>query len=225
MALGEAVPAADAVGLQVVPPARGHEGLEVGDGLDARVDVDDRPGRAWCCCWRCKAWADDVHCATSCRRLIGRERIVHHDLMPQRLRQSRRHAPRRRRTASADSRRNRAGSRPTADDRRSGPPPPAASGASSGWMVRRKWSRKISAGERSTQGTSGRSRARTSCSRHRKAGTQVTPDSISTTLRPGNLANTPSVDQARDLRLEALRLAGVVLDVEIVPAERRQRVV
>ena len=29
--------------------------------------------------------------------------------------------------------------------------------------------------------------------RHREAGSQVTPDSISTTFRPGNFTNTPSV--------------------------------
>jgi hypothetical protein len=52
--------------------------------------------------------------------------------------------------------------------------------------------RTISTGERSTQGTSERTPRQKFEKRHRKLGSQVTPDSISTILRPGNFANTPS---------------------------------
>src|ERR1051326_5952135 len=60
-------------------------------------------------------------------------------------------------------------------------------------MVMRKWSRKTSAGVRSTQGPSVRKPRQNFANRHRKAGTQVTPDSISTTLSLGYSANTPSL--------------------------------
>src|SRR5947207_3588049 len=66
-------------------------------------------------------------------------------------------------------------------------------GPSNGWMVRRKLSRTISGGERSTQGTSVRAPRQNFEKRHRKAGSQVTPDSINTTFSFGYLANTPSV--------------------------------
>ena len=98
------------------------------------------------------------------------------------------------------------------------------SGASNGWMVRRKLSRTISAGERSTQGISVRAPRQNFENRHRKPGSQVTPDSISTTFSFGYLANTPSVIRLVDLSLKALRLAGVVLDIVRRPAERRHRV-
>ena len=52
--------------------------------------------------------------------------------------------------------------------------------------------RMISDGGRSTQGTSTRTPFQVLLARHMKAGSQLTPDSISTTLRPGNLPNTPS---------------------------------
>ena len=50
----------------------------------------------------------------------------------------------------------------------------------------------IAAGSRSTQGTSTRTPRQVLLARHMNAGSQLTPDSISTTLRPGNLPNTPS---------------------------------
>src|SRR4051812_16112315 len=66
-------------------------------------------------------------------------------------------------------------------------------GPSNGWMVRRKLSRTISDGERSTQGTSVRAPRQNFEKRHRNPGSQVTPDSSSTTFSLGYLANTPSV--------------------------------
>src|SRR5205814_6553346 len=66
-------------------------------------------------------------------------------------------------------------------------------GPSNGWSVRRKLSRTISDGERSTHGTSVRAPRQNFEKRHRKPGSHVTPDSISTTFSLGYLANTPSV--------------------------------
>src|SRR5215212_6269108 len=66
-------------------------------------------------------------------------------------------------------------------------------GPSNGWMVSRKWSRTISDGERSTHGTSVRAPRQNLENRHRKPGSQVTPDSINTIFSFGYLANTPSV--------------------------------
>src|SRR5713101_7773111 len=70
--------------------------------------------------------------------------------------------------------------------------PAASGGASNGCVVRRMWSRMIAAGSRSIQGTSTRTPRQVLLARHMKAGSQLTPDSIKTTLRPGNLRNTPS---------------------------------
>ncbi len=50
----------------------------------------------------------------------------------------------------------------------------------------------IAAGSRSTQGTSTRTPRQVLLARHMKVGSQLTPDSISTTFNPGNLPNTPS---------------------------------
>src|ERR1043165_2922575 len=66
-------------------------------------------------------------------------------------------------------------------------------GPSNCWRVRRKLSRTISAGERSTHGTSVRAPRQNLEKRHRNPGSQVTPDSISTTFSLGYFANTPSV--------------------------------
>ena len=44
----------------------------------------------------------------------------------------------------------------------------------------------------STQGASTRTPRQVLLARHMKAGSQLTPDSISTTFSPGNLPNTPS---------------------------------
>src|SRR3954468_14142957 len=68
----------------------------------------------------------------------------------------------------------------------------ASPGASNGCIVTRKLSRMIAAGSRSTQGTSTRTPRQVLLARHMKAGSQLTPDSISTTLRSGYLPNTPS---------------------------------
>ena len=70
--------------------------------------------------------------------------------------------------------------------------PAASGGPSNGCVVTRIWSRMIAAGSRSTHGTSTRTPRQVLLARHMKAGSQLTPDSISTTLRPGNLPNTPS---------------------------------
>ena len=51
----------------------------------------------------------------------------------------------------------------------------------------------ISAGGRSIQGTSGRTPRHVLLVRHSRGGSQVKPDSISTTLSFGNFWNTPSV--------------------------------
>ena len=56
----------------------------------------------------------------------------------------------------------------------------------------------MSVGARSTQGTSMRRPRQNLVSRQRCAGSQVKPDSSSTTLRSGNLVNTPS-----QIRLES----------------------
>src|SRR3954453_11804278 len=69
----------------------------------------------------------------------------------------------------------------------------ALGGPSKGWRVSRNWSRTISDGERSTHGTSVRAPRQNLEKRHRKPGSQVTPDSISTILSFGYFANTPSV--------------------------------
>ena len=81
-----------------------------------------------------------------------------------------------------------------------------------------------SCGGRSTQGTSVRSPRQNFLIRHRNAGSQVTPDSISTTLRSGILGEHAFGDQAHDLRLKALGLGDVVLDVVARPAKRSDRV-
>jgi hypothetical protein len=58
--------------------------------------------------------------------------------------------------------------------------------------VKRTWSRTISEGGRSIQGTSGRTPRQVLLARHSQPGSQVKPDSIITALRRGNFWNTPS---------------------------------
>src|SRR5260370_29901537 len=70
--------------------------------------------------------------------------------------------------------------------------PFASGGLSNGCVVRRMWARMIAAASRSSHGTSTRTPRQVLLARHMKAGSQLTPDSISTTLRPGNFTNTPS---------------------------------
>ena len=65
-------------------------------------------------------------------------------------------------------------------------------GASQGCVVRRTLDRTMSVGARSTHGTSMRSPRQNFVSRQRCAGSQVKPNSSSTTFRSGNLVNTPS---------------------------------
>src|ERR1044071_8250784 len=98
-------------------------------------------------------------------------------------------------------------------------------GPSNGCRVSWKWSRTISDGERSTHGTSVRAPRQNLEKRHRKPGSQVTPDSISTTFSFGYFANTPSVMRLKVVLIESgvtwlPGLAGVVLDVGCRPAER-----
>ena len=68
----------------------------------------------------------------------------------------------------------------------------SSGGASPGCRVMRTCSRIRSAGGRSTQGTSARTPRQVLLARHRKLGSQVKPDSISTRRSAGNLAKTPS---------------------------------
>ena len=91
-------------------------------------------------------------------------------------------------------------------------------------MVRRTLLRTMSVGARSTHGTSMRSPRQNLVSRHRCAGSQVKPDSSSTTFRSGNLVNTPSQTSDGQRCLEGRGLRGVVLGVVGRPAERRDRV-
>ena len=58
--------------------------------------------------------------------------------------------------------------------------------------VRRTCSRAYSAGDFSSHGTSARTPRQVLLARHIQAGSQVTPDSISTTFSRGNSTNTPS---------------------------------
>ena len=60
------------------------------------------------------------------------------------------------------------------------------------WNVTARAEGQNVAGSASTQGTSTRTPRQVLLARHMKAGSQLTPDSISTTLRFGNLPNTPS---------------------------------
>ncbi len=69
---------------------------------------------------------------------------------------------------------------------------PKVGGASTGCKVMRTCSRTISLGGRSTHGVSVRVPRQVLSKRHRKGGSQVKPDSISTTIRRGNFWNTPS---------------------------------
>ncbi len=70
-------------------------------------------------------------------------------------------------------------------------------GASTGCSVKRTWSPTISAGARSTQGTSGRTPRQVLPARQNQLGSHVNPASLITTLRPGNLWNTPSATRLR----------------------------
>ena len=80
-------------------------------------------------------------------------------------------------------------SEPRCSSRR--PTASAVGGASNGCSVRRTWSRTISTGARSTQGTSMRRPRQNFDIRQQNAGSQLTPDSISTSFRRGKLTNTP----------------------------------
>ena len=88
-----------------------------------------------------------------------------------------------------------------------------------GCMVRRTLERTISAGARSTQGISMRSPRQNFVSRHRCAGSQVKPDSSSTTFRSGNLVNTPSQIRLESACWNAGGLRDVVLGVVGRPAD------
>src|ERR1700722_13152418 len=68
----------------------------------------------------------------------------------------------------------------------------AFGGASKGCEDTWTCSLAYSAGDFSSQGTSARTPRQVLLARHIQAGNQVTPDSISTTLRRGNSTNTPS---------------------------------
>ncbi len=116
--LGVAVAAAGAVGLQILPPARGHVGLEVVDALRPRMDVDIDQAELGLLPRARAGRSRSLHGLLQAP--VGRERVVHHDLAAQRVRASPAASPRRRRTASADSRRSTAASRRTAGGRRSG---------------------------------------------------------------------------------------------------------
>ena len=102
-------------------------------------------------------------------------------------------------------------------------PPRAVGGASNGCSVRRTCSRTISTGARSTQGTSMRRPRQNFDNRQQNAGSQLTPDSISTTFRRGKLHEHAVAEQAGELRLHALGLIDIVLDVVAGPADRGDR--
>ena len=68
----------------------------------------------------------------------------------------------------------------------------ASGGLSNGCAVSRTWSRMMSAGGRSIHGTSTRTPFQVLLARHMNEGSQLTPDSISTTFSFGNFPNTPS---------------------------------
>src|SRR3954471_24839440 len=70
--------------------------------------------------------------------------------------------------------------------------PPASGGASNGCSVSLTRSRTIEPGGSATHGISLRTPFQNFVRRHRYAGSHDAPDSISTTVRAGNLAKTPS---------------------------------
>ena len=90
-------------------------------------------------------------------------------------------------------------------------------------MVSRTCSRMISDGSRSSHGVSARTPRQVLLMRQKYAGSQVTPDSISTTFSCGNFTNTPSVTRLFSARGKARRLRDVVLQVIGRPAERARR--
>src|SRR5450759_2712165 len=100
--------------------------------------------------------------------------------------------------------------------------PAASGGLSKGCVVSLMWSRMIAAGSRSIQGTSTRTPRQVLLARHMKAGSQLTPDSISTALRPGNLRNT-LVDEAEHLGLKRLRRGQIIFVSIGRPAHRARR--
>ena len=97
-------------------------------------------------------------------------------------------------------------------------------GPSNGWMVRRKLSRTISDGDRSTQGISVRAPRQNLENRHRKRRQPGHAGFDQHDLQLGVFGEHAFGDQARHLPLKALRLAGVVLDIAGRPAERRHRI-
>ena len=100
----------------------------------------------------------------------------------------------------------------------------AAWAPSTGWVVRRTCWRTISAGERSTHGTSSRSPRQNLVSRQRWAGSQGHAGFDQHHAQVGELGEHALAHQAGQRRLEGGRLGGVVFRVVARPADGRDRV-
>src|SRR5882762_2550524 len=101
--------------------------------------------------------------------------------------------------------------------------PSASGGLSNGCVVRRMWSRMIAAGSRSIHGTSTRTPRQVLLARHMKAGSQLTPDSISHGLEAGKFEEHAFIDQAEYLGLKRLRLGEIIFVAIGRPADRTRR--
>ena len=81
----------------------------------------------------------------------------------------------------------------------------------------------ISAGDRSIQGTSGRTPRQDLLVRHSRFGSQVKPDSISTSSQRRELLEHALGEEAQQLRFERGRLRDIILDAMGRPARRHRR--